>query len=436
MTTPPAEDASEDAMDLLGRAILCGDAAGAARVLGSHPELRARLDAPLPGAHFGATALIVAVNRRDRETIDVLLRAGADVDARSHWWAGSFGVLDQNDREMAEHLIARGATVDAYAAARHGMIERLREILVRDASQARRPFGDGQTPLHVASSVEVAQLLLDHGADIDALDVDHESTPAQYLVREHPDVARFLVSRGCRTDLLLAAALGDVRLVGEHLEENPAAIRMCVSGEWFPMKDPRAGGHIYTWTLGQQKTAQVVAKQFGHGEVYDFLIGRTPEDMKLSVACEVGDEALYESVLAGNPELIRSLSQAAQSRLPVAAMDENLAAVRLMLKAGWPVDAAGQHGGTALHWACFHGNAGLVEEVLKYRPSLELEDRDHRSTPMGWAVYGSKHGWRARTGDYVRTIRLLLEAGAKAPEFTEDMQASEAVKAFLREVGK
>ena len=42
---------------------------------------------------------------------------------------------------------------------------------------------------------------------IDARDIDHESTPAQYAVRERPDVARYLASRGCWTDILMAAAL-------------------------------------------------------------------------------------------------------------------------------------------------------------------------------------------------------------------------------------
>ena len=35
-------------------------------------------------------------------------------------------------------------------------------------------------------------------ADMDALDIDHESTPAQWMVRDRPQVARHLVARGCR----------------------------------------------------------------------------------------------------------------------------------------------------------------------------------------------------------------------------------------------
>mgnify|MGYP003288965796 CR=1 FL=1 len=41
--------------------------------------------------------------------------------------------------------------------------------------------------------------------------MDHESTPAQYLVRSHHDVARYLVARGAQTEVLVArCARGDI----------------------------------------------------------------------------------------------------------------------------------------------------------------------------------------------------------------------------------
>ena len=70
--------------------------------------------------------------------------------------------------------------------------------------------GDGQTPLHFASTVDIAAYLLDQGADIDARDVDHESTPAQYMIDDRQEIARYLIQRGCKTDILMAAALGDI----------------------------------------------------------------------------------------------------------------------------------------------------------------------------------------------------------------------------------
>src|SRR5688572_30074714 len=70
-------------------------------------------------------------------------------------------------------------------------------------------------------------------------------------------------------------------------------------------------------------------------------------------------------------------------------------------------------GGTALlHWAAFHGNTEMAREILQYDPPLELRDDDFGSTPLGWAIYGSVHGWRCKTGDYAGTVEVLLAAGA------------------------
>ena len=136
-------------------AVQSGNAVLAASLLREHPEWKDRLDQPLPGGAFGSTALLVAVGRNDREMIDVLLQAGASIDARSDWWAGGFGVLD-SDSKVTDFLIKRGATVNVHAAARLGRMERLRELLDRDPALVHAKGGDGQTPLHVAASVEVA----------------------------------------------------------------------------------------------------------------------------------------------------------------------------------------------------------------------------------------------------------------------------------------
>lgn len=67
---------------------------------------------------------------------------------------------------------------------------------------------DNCTPLHFARDVETAQLLLTHGARIDARDQDHSSTPAQWLIGDAPEVSRFLLTQGATPDIFLAAALG------------------------------------------------------------------------------------------------------------------------------------------------------------------------------------------------------------------------------------
>ncbi len=215
------------------KAAVCGgDAQRVQEILERHPELRAKIDDPLPDYGFGQQALFAAVQRSDRATIEVLLRAGADIRKRTEWWAGGFGVLDECDASLADFLIERGAVLDAHSAARLGRIESLRELVAADAAAVHARGGDGQTPLHFACTVEIAEFLLERGAEMDARDVDHESTPAQYMLRveqkrhfarDRQDVARYLVSRGCHTDLLMAAALGDIDLVRGHLERDPGA---------------------------------------------------------------------------------------------------------------------------------------------------------------------------------------------------------------------
>jgi len=429
---PPAEALTVTVRD--------GDSQRVRELLENYPELRARIDEPLPNYGFGQNALFAAVQRSDRSTIDVLLRAGANIRKRTDWWAGGFGVLDDCHPNLVDFLVQRGAVIDAHAATRLGMLAKLTELVVADQGVVHARGGDGQTPLHFASTIEIAEFLLDHGADIDALDVDHESTPAQYMLRaeqmrhyphDRQNVARYLVSRGCKTDLLMAAALGDVNLVRRHLDADPACIRMNVSEEWFPKRDPRAGGTIYIWTLGTNRTAHAVAREFGHEETFQLLIERTPQDLKQALACELGDENVFREYLGGNPNVAKTLSDAERQKLPDAAQSNNTKAVQLMLEAGWPVNAPGEMGATALHWAGFNGNAEMARAILKFHPDLELKSREYAGTALSWALYASGNGWYRDTGDFVGTVRALLEAGAALPPAPEALEPSDPVLEVL-----
>jgi ankyrin repeat protein len=414
-------------------AIHSNDANTVRDVLQRHPDLKGRLNGTMAGLHFGATPLLAAVPFTNRDMIDALLQAGADINQKSHWWAGGFGVLD-DDRGLAPFLIERGARVDVHAAAKLGMMDVLERLVRDDEGVVHARGGDGQTPLHVAQTVEVAVWLLDHGADIDARDVDHESTPAQYMIRERQAVARVLVSRGCTSDILMAAALGDLALVRTHLEADPRCIRMFVGDEWFPKRDPRAGGCIYIWTLGQLATPHSVAREFGHDEVFQFLMDRSSEELKLALACDLGDDATFKQLLAARPRLAEPLSEEDKKRLVRAAQSNNTNAVRLLLAAGWPVVVRGQDGGTPLHWAAWHGNAAMVREILRYNPRLDLRGDDHDLPALGWALHGSQHGWHRETGDYPGVVDALMAAGAKLPE--NEFEVSEAVRRVIDSYGK
>lgn len=401
-----------DPFDLLARAVKADDLDTALRVLRDHPGLEARLNDPMPGGSFGATILAPAVEKQNRAVIDFLLAHGADINQRSHWWAGSFGVLDFCEPSFAPWLIERGARVDAHAAARLGMIDRLDALVSANPAVVHARGGDGQTPLHFAANTAIAGYLVEHGANVDAHDVDHESTPAQWMIRDRHEAARFLVERGATADILMAAALGDRDRVKRLLDENPRAIRTRVDSEYFPMSNRQAGGSIYIWTLGANKTAHTVARDFHRDEVYALLVERSPETLKLALACEIGDDGTARAIMARHPNILGELAPDDARRLGDAAWDSNTAAVLLMLDLGWPVDA--RNGGTTpLHQAAWTGNVETVRALIDHGADVNARDTMYQGTPIGWANHGAEHN--GGRGDPAAVIQLLRGAGGKAP---------------------
>jgi hypothetical protein len=99
----------------------------------------------------------------------------------------------------------------------------------------------------------------------------------------------------------IAAALGDLDLVRLHLDRDPGAIRTRVSDAWYPKRNPHAGGTILIWVLGANRAAHHVAREFLHEDVFRLLMERSPVELQLTVACELGDESAVQRLLASVP---------------------------------------------------------------------------------------------------------------------------------------
>jgi ankyrin repeat protein len=421
---------SDDPVEALTAAIKANDGSLVRQVLARYPVLKSTLNEPLQNYSFDTPAIVAAVQKDNRDMIDALLDAGADINARSRWWAGGFGVLDSSSEELTPYLVQRGAYVDIHAAARLGMFERVKELVEGDPALVHARGGDGQTPLHFASSVEIARYLLDHGAEIDARDVDHESTAAQYMVGSGPkrsDVARFLISRGAEPDILMAAALGDLELVRSLVDENPASVWVSVAEKYFPKRNPDSGGHIYIFSFGWTRMAHMLAHDFGHPEVFRLLMQRSPLSLRFAQACEAGEAALANEVLKKHPDVIRTMPDKVSRLILGAAFRRNTRAVEMMLNAGWPAAVFGEYGQTPLHWAAFHGNAEMVRMLLAHEGPLEAEEQQFKGNPLGWALHGSRNSWHRDKGDYPRVVESLLAAGAKLSRPVEDIEAPEEV---------
>ena len=98
------------------------------KLLEEHAEVRAIVNEPI--SYFNSRP--VARATKNLPLLDVLLSYGADLNLKSTWWAGGFGLLEHGcTPEEAAPLIERGAVVDVFAAAHLGMFDRLRELIDR-----------------------------------------------------------------------------------------------------------------------------------------------------------------------------------------------------------------------------------------------------------------------------------------------------------------
>ena len=77
---------------------------------------------------------------------------------------------------------------------------------------------------------------------------------------------------------------------------------------------------------------------------------------------------------------------------------------------GADINHPGTHGGTALHWAAWCGRPVVVERLLQAGASINPLCTDFQSTPLFWAVHGSKN--HKGSSDYAQCVLLLLHAGA------------------------
>jgi ankyrin repeat protein len=385
-------------------AVRGGDLPRTQRLLAS-AHVRKRINDPMFA--FGQRAAHIAA--KNAPLLTTLIAAGADVNLTSDWAYGAYAVLDHTNEDTARLLLARGVKLTPNVAARLGWLEELRVLVNADGALVHARGGDGQQPLHEARTVAIADFLLDHGAGVDARCIDHKSTPAQYALVDRPDVCRRLLERGAAPDIFMPARLGDVALATRLLDTDPACVAARINAPAYPPVPPF---NIYCWSIGFGLSPHDVALKFGHHDVHDLLVARSPARTRFINALLSADEGSARAVLAEDPSLIPSLTRQDHAHLAQAIFDERFDAADLMLSLGFDPAAPGVDGGTALHAACWVGSVRMVEHLLG-RGGVPLEARDptHQSTPLGWAAFGSVHR-RAAGADYPAVAERLVAAGA------------------------
>jgi ankyrin repeat protein len=192
-TPPPSQEEMDAFLGAAGK----GDMAAVTAFLDRHPSPVDRKN------NRGNTALILAVEKGQREIAELLLARGAQVNLKNNnGWAPLAYAAWNGHLGIAEMLLEKGAAVDAkdhvgWTPLMRSIVRRgdAMLLLLEKGADIEAKSTRGLTPLMLAActgSDGIAWVLLDKGADAGAVDI--EGKTAALLAREkgHPQVARTL----------------------------------------------------------------------------------------------------------------------------------------------------------------------------------------------------------------------------------------------------
>lgn len=167
------------------------------------------------------------------------------------------------------------------------------------------------------------------------------------------------------------------------------------------------------------KTAFAHAMRRGFDELVALLVARGANTElhvadRFAVAVVNGrlDEA--RRILAEHPEVARTGNPEEDRLLADVAGRDDSASVTLLIAAGADLTAPGLDSGTPLHQAAWFGQPSNARLLIDAGAPLDIFDPIHDSSPIGWAVHGSRYSGGAdrRQDRYLELVRMLLDAGS------------------------
>ena len=344
--------------------------------------LKAGADPNAPLTAGADTAVMMAARTGNPQAIRVLVEAGANVNAKENWggttalmWAASEGHAD-----AARLLVAAGADVNArsnYVAAANGRGFEGRTPVANRTDPKTEEFASGWlTPLTLAAregDVELARLLLDAGADVNAVSGDGKTALAIAAFNGNYEVASFLVDR--KADVNKADAQRFTPLFWAVDRRN---METAPNFPWMVTADPMP----------------LIRKLLDAGANPNALVNNTPRArMREGSPRIVFATALMRAAFAGDLELVKLLldrgadpkiiSRDSETMLSAAAglafvhgyhrgksPEERLQVVKLFVELGNDVNWADDYGITPLMAAGNYGSVLIVQYLINVGADL------------------------------------------------------------------
>ena len=309
-------------------------------------------------------------------------------------------------------------------------------------------FDSRETALHIAvkkNRLNVVELLLDAGALINQRD-GYRQTPL-YLAfdRSLPDMAEFLIARGadvrkCPSDTKYKRHL--VHLAAKDERTSLFSLLIEFNGNLHALDEENANALHYAIGPPSIKNIKALLAQGVSPETPDRWGRRAIDLLNFRTSTELIEVAKVLLDAGANPGISND-PQVKVSPLHIAARQENLALIDLLLKfgadpdvkdrmdqatplidcarfsckesakklldAGANPDARDGDGRTALHVAAFAGNDALTELLLNVGANTEIADK-FMQTPLALSL---KRG-------YVKPAQLMLKNGARTDVVDND----------------
>ena len=273
---------------------------------------------------------------------------------------------------------------------------------------------DGESVFHAAEHFheDALDLLLKAGAQLNYVGEWGNTAPYFLLrwwdVEQMPKVKQglvWLLEHGADPNILCAREQENCLHVAARRGQHVAIIQLLL--DHGAKLDARRADGSTAWLLARRGGFDAIASHLERAGAMTQPLSPVDE---LLAACGRGDIDVVRRL--ASPDVVRSLSSADVLLLPEAASTGRWATVGACVAAGFPVNITDAGGATAIHYAAIEGQLEMVRSLLANEADLSIIDKEHSSTPLGWAVWGSDFV-KKEGGDYPGTIRALLAAGSR-----------------------